>query len=155
MTWLLTHKGLFVILAPEKRKFLSFGHRKERSMEFIIIGADAAGMSAASRAKRSMPDLQVTVFEKTPDVSYSAWGLPYNIGDPRRGIEDLVVRKAEVFRQKQDINLLTGHEVTHIDTTGKIVAGTRPDGKPFEAAYDKLLVATGASPILAAITGRR
>jgi CoA-dependent NAD(P)H sulfur oxidoreductase len=41
-------------------------------MEFIIIGADAAGMSAASRAKRSMPDLQVTVFEKTPDVSYSA-----------------------------------------------------------------------------------
>jgi ribulose 1,5-bisphosphate synthetase/thiazole synthase len=68
----LTHKGLFVILAPEKRKFLSFGLRKERSMEFIIIGADAAGMSAASRAKRSMPDLQVTVFEKTPDVSYSA-----------------------------------------------------------------------------------
>jgi protoporphyrinogen oxidase len=41
-------------------------------MQFIIIGADAAGMSAASRAKRSMPDLQVTVFEKTLDVSYSA-----------------------------------------------------------------------------------
>ena len=39
---------------------------------FVIIGGDAAGMSAASRAKRSMPDLKVTVFEKTRDVSYSA-----------------------------------------------------------------------------------
>ena len=39
---------------------------------FVIIGGDAAGMSAASRAKRAMPDLEVTVFEKTRDVSYSA-----------------------------------------------------------------------------------
>jgi succinate dehydrogenase/fumarate reductase flavoprotein subunit len=39
---------------------------------FVVIGGDAAGMSAASRAKRSVPDLNVTVFEKTPDVSYSA-----------------------------------------------------------------------------------
>jgi protoporphyrinogen oxidase len=41
-------------------------------MNFIVIGADAAGMSAASRAKRTIPDLEVTVFEKTRDVSYSA-----------------------------------------------------------------------------------
>lgn len=41
-------------------------------MKFVIIGADAAGMSAASRAKRTIPDLAVTVFEKTHDVSYSA-----------------------------------------------------------------------------------
>ena len=41
-------------------------------MDFVVIGADAAGMSAASRAKRHQPDLNVTVFEKTGDVSYSA-----------------------------------------------------------------------------------
>ena len=41
-------------------------------MDFVVIGADAAGMSAASRAKRQQPDLQVTVFEQTGDVSYSA-----------------------------------------------------------------------------------
>lgn len=41
-------------------------------MNFVIIGGDAAGMSAASRAKRTMPDVKVTVFEKTLDVSYSA-----------------------------------------------------------------------------------
>lgn len=41
-------------------------------MNFVVIGADAAGMSAASRAKRTITDLDVTVFEKTHDVSYSA-----------------------------------------------------------------------------------
>jgi flavin-dependent dehydrogenase len=41
-------------------------------MDFVVIGADAAGMSAASRAKRQLPDLNVIVFEKTEDVSYSA-----------------------------------------------------------------------------------
>ena len=41
-------------------------------MDFVVIGADAAGMSAASRAKRQQPELNVTVFEKTEDVSYSA-----------------------------------------------------------------------------------
>ena len=75
-------------------------------MNFVIIGGDAAGMSAASRAKRTMPDLEVTVLEKTMDVSYSACGMPYNIADPDREIEDLVVRHAHVFREKQDINLL-------------------------------------------------
>ena len=41
-------------------------------MKLVVIGGDAAGMSAASRAKRNMPDLDVTVFEATSDVSYSA-----------------------------------------------------------------------------------
>ena len=41
-------------------------------MNFVIIGADAAGMSAASKAKRTQPHLNVTVYEKTADVSYSA-----------------------------------------------------------------------------------
>ncbi len=41
-------------------------------MRFVVIGADAAGMSAASRAKRIQPDLEITVLEKTMDVSYSA-----------------------------------------------------------------------------------
>jgi protoporphyrinogen oxidase len=41
-------------------------------MNFVVIGADAAGMSAASKAKRMQPDLDVTVFEKTSDASYSA-----------------------------------------------------------------------------------
>ncbi|HMA86048.1 MAG TPA: FAD-dependent oxidoreductase, partial [Desulfosalsimonadaceae bacterium] len=77
-------------------------------MDLLVIGGDAAGMSAASRAKRNKPDINVTVLEQTTDVSYSACGMPYNIADPDRTIDDLVVRQAQVFRDKQGINLLTG-----------------------------------------------
>jgi succinate dehydrogenase/fumarate reductase flavoprotein subunit len=46
--------------------------QKEKTMKFVVIGADAAGMSAASRAKRNQPEMEITVLEKTMDVSYSA-----------------------------------------------------------------------------------
>jgi len=122
-------------------------------MNFVIIGGDAAGMSAASRAKRTMPDLEVTVLEKTMDVSYSACGMPYNIAEPDREIEDLVVRHAHVFREKQNINLLTGHCVDNIDPAGKTVGGISMAGIKFEFPYDKLLIATGASPIIPDMPG--
>jgi NADPH-dependent 2,4-dienoyl-CoA reductase/sulfur reductase-like enzyme len=65
----------------------------------------------------------------------------------------LVVRRAEVFRDKQGINLFTGHPVAHIDRSAKVVGGITLEGKPFEAPYDKLLVATGANPALPEIPG--
>jgi len=122
-------------------------------MKFVVIGGDAAGMSAASRAKRNNPDLNVTVLEKTMDVSYSACGMPYNIADPERKIEDLVVRQAHVFIEKQDINVLTGHCVESIDPIGGSVSGTSLDGKAFDVSYDKLLIATGGSPIIPDLEG--
>jgi CoA-dependent NAD(P)H sulfur oxidoreductase len=122
-------------------------------MKFVIIGGDAAGMSAASRAKRNNPDLDVTVLEKTMDVSYSACGMPYNIADPEREIEDLVVRQAHVFREKQNINLLTGHCVESIDPVGRTVSGTSFQGKAFDVSYDKLLIATGGAPIIPDLEG--
>lgn len=117
-------------------------------MRFVIIGGDAAGMSAASRAKRLDPGLEVVVLEKTADVSYSACGMPYNIADPGRSIDDLVVRPADVFRQKAGIDLRTRHHVTRIDPERGTVAGTADDGRDFEITYDRLLIATGAAPMI-------
>jgi NADPH-dependent 2,4-dienoyl-CoA reductase/sulfur reductase-like enzyme len=117
-------------------------------MKFLIIGGDAAGMSAASRAKRNNPDLDIMVLEKTMDVSYSACGMPYNIADANREIDDLVVRHASVFREKQGINLLTGYCAESIDTNNRAVAGTSLKGEAFQFPYDKLLIATGGSPII-------
>ncbi|RJP80364.1 MAG: pyridine nucleotide-disulfide oxidoreductase [Desulfobacteraceae bacterium] len=122
-------------------------------MKFLVIGGDAAGMSAASRAKRNMPDLEVTVLEMTEDVSYSACGMPYNIADSKREIDDLVVRAAKVFREKQDINLLTGHRVTFINPSGKTVSGRTRQGKTFEFSYDKLLIATGGRAVVPDLPG--
>ncbi|MGA6924312.1 MAG: FAD-dependent oxidoreductase [Desulfosarcina sp.] len=112
-------------------------------MKFVIIGGDAAGMSAASRAKRTVPEMEVIVLEKTQDVSYSACGMPYNIADASRDIDDLVVRTAEVFRKKQGIELVTGYCADTIDLKNRIVTGNKNNCEPFRFAYDCLLIATG------------
>jgi NADPH-dependent 2,4-dienoyl-CoA reductase/sulfur reductase-like enzyme len=122
-------------------------------MKFVIIGGDAAGMSAASRAKRNLPDLEVTVLEKTSDVSYSACGMPYNIAEPDREMDDLVVRHAHVFKEKQGIDLRTGHRVERIDRISKTVTGKNQQGEEFKITYEKLLIATGASPIMPELPG--
>ena len=122
-------------------------------MKFVVIGGDAAGMSAASRAKRNNPDMDVLVLEKTEDVSYSACGMPYNIADRDRAVEDLVVREAQVFRDKQGINLLTSHEVMAIDRDKKVVTGRTGEVTDFSFPYDKLLIATGGSPIYPDLPG--
>ena len=64
-----------------------------------------------------------------------------------------MVRRAEVFREKQDINLLTGHWVEAIDPGNRTVSGATADGKPFEFPYDRLLIATGCSAVMPDIPG--
>ena len=122
-------------------------------MRFVVIGADAAGMSAASRAKRSDPTMEVIVLEQTGDVSYSACGMPYNIADPDRDMDDLVVRRADVFRQKAGIDLRTGHRVMNIDAAGGAVAGIDDEGREFSLSFDRLLIAAGASAIVPDLPG--
>ena len=122
-------------------------------MRFVVIGGDAAGMSAASRAKRNQPEMEVTVLEQTGDVSYSACGMPYNIADPDREMDDLVVRHSHVFREKQGIDLRTEHRIETIDPGTKSVSGKTLKGEDFQLSYDRLLIATGASPIIPDLPG--
>jgi NADPH-dependent 2,4-dienoyl-CoA reductase/sulfur reductase-like enzyme len=68
------------------------------STRILVIGGVAAGMSAASQAKRRRPDAEVVVLERGPHVSYGACGMPYNIADASRAIDDLVVVTPERFR---------------------------------------------------------
>lgn len=123
-------------------------------MKFVIIGGDAAGMSAASRGKRLDSGMEVMVLEQTFDVSYSACGMPYNIADSERPMDDLVVRTAQTFRDKQDIDVRLGHRVEKIDRGSKKVTGRTTGGEEFEVGYDKLLIATGARPVILDVPGR-
>jgi NADPH-dependent 2,4-dienoyl-CoA reductase/sulfur reductase-like enzyme len=123
-------------------------------MKFVVIGGDAAGMSAASRARRLYPDLEITVLEQGFDVSYSACSMPYNIADPGTPMDDLVVRTAEEFIEKHGIDLRTGHRATAIDPDTKQVTAGIPDGGSAVFGYDKLLIATGAVPTLPDLPGK-
>ncbi|MDQ2052088.1 FAD-dependent oxidoreductase [Natronolimnohabitans sp. A-GB9] len=113
---------------------------------FVIVGGDAAGMSAASKAKREAPDRDVIVFEKGEWVSYAACGMPYYIKGEVDDLEDLVAVTPEEFREERDVDLRTGHEVVAIDPEAKTVT-VETDGERFEQPYGDLLIATGARAI--------
>ncbi|WP_336361499.1 FAD-dependent oxidoreductase [Haladaptatus sp. ZSTT2] len=113
---------------------------------FVVIGGDAAGMSAASKAKRDNPDITVIVFEKGEWVSYAACGMPYYVKGVIPSLSDLVQVTAEEFRTERDIDLRTGHEVVGINPDSKTVS-VSASGKQFEQSYDYLLIGTGARAI--------
>jgi NADPH-dependent 2,4-dienoyl-CoA reductase/sulfur reductase-like enzyme len=112
----------------------------------VIVGGDAAGMSAASKLKREDPDRKVVVFEKGEWVSYGACGLPYYVKGEVETLSDLVSVTPEEFVEERGIDLRTGHEVTAIDREHRTATVEGPDGK-LEQAYSDLLIATGASAI--------
>ncbi len=120
---------------------------------FVVIGGDAAGMSAASKAKRDDPDLEVVVFEKGEWVSYGACGLPYYIKGEIQSLEDLVSVTPEEFRDERDIDLRTGHEVVEIDPEERTVTARSETERTMTQAYDHLLIATGAAATTPPIDG--
>ncbi|MHC3438529.1 FAD-dependent oxidoreductase [Natrialbaceae archaeon A-gly3] len=119
---------------------------------FVVVGGDAAGMSAASKAKRDDPDLEVVVFEKGEWVSYGACGLPYYVKGEIQSLEDLVSVTPEQFREERDIDLRTGHEVVAIDPDERTVTAESADGEVVQP-YDHLLIATGAAATIPPIPG--
>lgn len=124
------------------------------SPRILIVGGVAAGMSAASQAKRRSPDARVTVFERGSHISYGACGMPYNIEDPGRDIEDLVVLSADKARQERHIELHLRHEVVGIDPAGASVqVRDLETGEERTEAYDALVLATGASAVRLPLPG--
>ncbi|WP_135824722.1 FAD-dependent oxidoreductase [Halorussus ruber] len=119
---------------------------------FVVIGGDAAGMSAASKAKRENPDLDVIVFEKGEWVSYGACGMPYYVKGDIDELEDLVAITPEEFREERNIDLRTHSEVVGIDREAQTVTVENGEGT-YEQEYDDLLVATGARAIEPPIDG--
>ncbi|MGB9301449.1 MAG: FAD-dependent oxidoreductase, partial [Anaerolineae bacterium] len=124
-----------------------------KAKRLVIIGGVAAGMSAASRAKRLDPDLEIVAYERTGYVSYGSCGLPYLIGGVVREAADLVARTPEQFA-RQGIETHTHHEVETIDTANRVVRVRDLDeGREFSVAYHQLVVATGGSAIRPSIPG--
>lgn len=122
---------------------------KER---FVVIGGDAAGMSAASKARRENPELEIIVLEKSNWASYGACGLPYYIKGDIKDIEDLIAIPPAIFRKKRNIDLRLNHEVMKILPEDKeIVIHSRDDD--YKLGYDKLLISTGARAVKPNIHG--
>lgn len=122
--------------------------------KLVVIGGDAAGMSAAAKVRRDDPERAIVVFERGPHTSYSACGIPYLIGGVVETVEQLIARSPEKFREKYRIDARVGHEVVEIDPSAARVRVKNLDGgsESWEA-YDQLLIATGASPFCPQVPG--
>ena len=118
----------------------------------VIIGGDAAGMSAAAQASRSGSDLELVVFERSEYTSYAACGLPYYVAGLIPDQNKLVARSPEQHRAN-GIDVRTGHEVLSIDTAQRqILVRELATGIESYEAFDQLVIATGASAVRPPLT---
>jgi CoA-dependent NAD(P)H sulfur oxidoreductase len=108
-------------------------------MRLVVVGGVAAGLSAASRARRLDPELEILVLEKGYDISYGACGLPYYI---EGRAEDLSVYSADFFRRERKIEIRTAADVVSVLPTRREL--TLSGGE--RITYDRLILATGARP---------
>lgn len=122
-------------------------------MTVVIIGGDAAGMSASSRIARKDKNAHVIVFEKTDTISYGACGLPFYIGGLNNDINLVKILSPEQARAT-GVDLRLHHEVTAVDVEKKQVTVTDLEkGETFIQPYDKLMIATGSRPVVPPVEG--
>lgn len=115
-------------------------------MKYVIIGGVAAGASAAARLRRLDEQAEIVLLEKGSDISYANCGLPYHVGGVIAARARLSVMPPAKFASWFNVDVRTNCEATAIDRAKKEVEVRTADGTS-RLAYDKLLIATGATPV--------
>jgi NADH oxidase (H2O2-forming) len=119
----------------------------------VIIGAHAAGVDAASAARKKDRTAEITLITEEKHAGYSRCGLPFVLGGQIPDFNSLIVFPP-AFYQMMKLNLKTETKATAIDTTNKTVDVEDKSGKKENIPYDSLIIATGASPFMPPIKGR-
>ena len=120
----------------------------------VVVGGDAAGMSAASQVRRMRPDVDVVALEMGTRTSYAACGIPYHVAGLVPEVDDLVARTPDEFRNRQRIDVRLRSQATGIDTAaGTIEVRDLARERSYTLGYDHLLIGTGARPIRPPLPG--
>jgi NADPH-dependent 2,4-dienoyl-CoA reductase/sulfur reductase-like enzyme/rhodanese-related sulfurtransferase len=123
-------------------------------MRILIIGAVAAGTSAAAKARRNNEDAEIVVYERDRFISYSGCGMPYFLGGEVSRIEDLTPRNSTFFMTKYRVDIRIRHEVLSIHPENKtLTVKDLETGVIFDDRWDSLILATGASAFKLPVPG--
>jgi len=128
---------------------------KEASMvkRIVIIGANAAGVEAASAARKKDRTAEITLLTQEKTAGYSRCGLPFVIGGQIPNFKDLIVYPSAYF-QMLKLVLKNETKVTAINTKEKIITAIDKSGNTVTQQYDSLIIATGADAFMPPIRGR-
>ena len=128
---------------------------ENQCMRIIVVGASAAGLRAAARARRRLPDARILVIDQSTLISYGACGMPYFVSGDIHSADKLretphgLIRDPAYFRSAKDIEVITETRVERIDRSArKVFCRSEKTGEASEYSYDKLVLATGASPAI-------
>lgn len=128
-------------------------------MRIIVIGANAAGAKAASKAKRINPKADVTLIDRGNFISYGACGIPYYVSNIVTDVNELmstpvgVVRDANFFKKVKGVTVRTNTWITMIDRRSKVIHLLETgNGQKTQLGYDRLILATGSSPFIPKIS---
>jgi len=119
----------------------------------LIVGANAAGVDAASAARKKDRSAEITLVTQEKNAGYSRCGLPFVIGGHIPAFKDLIVYPPAYF-QMLKLNLRTETKATSINTKDKTVTVQTNDGATETLPYDSLVIATGADSFMPPIKGR-
>lgn len=122
-------------------------------MKVLVIGGVAAGTKAAAKLKREDRSIDVKIITGGHDISYAGCGLPYYIGDVITSRDELIVNTPEKFSALTGVEVITDALVAEVDFKKKSLSYIKGSSNVIEETYDKLIIATGASPIVPNIPG--
>ena len=123
-------------------------------MNVIVIGGVAAGTKTAAKLKRQDRNAVVTIYTKSQDISYAGCGLPYYVGGSIETREELIVNTPAKYTGLTGVNVKTGMEAIRVDAAAKVVTFRNlSTGAEETAAYDKLVISTGAVPFVPPVAG--
>ena len=123
-------------------------------MKIVILGGVAAGTKIAAKLMRENRNYEVFILNKGAEISYAGCGLPYYVGHVIEEKSSLIVHTPEKYTALTGAHVLTGVEATKVDRARKEVTAVHLDTQETAVyPYDKLVIATGASPIQPPIEG--
>ncbi len=123
-------------------------------MQVLVLGGVAAGTKAAAKLMREDRSCEVTVLTKGKDISYAGCGLPYYVGGVIQAKSQLIVNTPENFAALTGASVKTETEAVAVHADRHVVeAKDLNTGEVAEYGYDKLVIATGASPFVPSIQG--
>ena len=123
-------------------------------MQVLVFGGVAAGTKVAAKLMREDRSCEVTVLTKGKDISYAGCGLPYYVGGVIQAKSELIVNTPEKFAALTGASVKTETEAVAVHPDRHVVeAKDLNTGEVAEYGYDKLVIATGASPFVPSIQG--